>query len=71
MFESVASIGMFTLESLRSKGIGTSILLGLNDECARLGIHPIAGCWYYNQLSKKTLEKAGMFSPTRLLKISF
>ena len=28
----------------------------------------IAGCWYYNHTSKKTLEKAGMLTQTRLLK---
>jgi hypothetical protein len=39
--------------------------------CAQQGRRPIAGCWYYNHLSKKTLEKAGLFSQTRLLKFLY
>ncbi len=30
-----------------------------------------AGCWYYNHRSKQTLERAGLYSPTRLLRISY
>lgn len=67
----VASIGMFTLETMRIKGIGASTLTFLIQELKRENIRPIAGCWYYNHLSKKTLEKAGMFTQTRLLKVSF
>jgi RimJ/RimL family protein N-acetyltransferase len=65
------SIGMFTVEEYRQKGIGTSILLALKDMVYREGKIPIAGCWYYNHQSKKTLEKAGMYSATRLLKVQF
>lgn len=65
------SIGMFTVEEYRQKGIGTSILLALKDMVYKEGMIPIAGCWYYNHQSKKTLEKAGMYSATRLLKVQF
>jgi RimJ/RimL family protein N-acetyltransferase len=67
----VASIGMFTVEPFRGLGIGPAILTGLIDICTQQGLHPIAGCWYYNHRSKKTLEKAGLFSQTRLLKILY
>jgi Acetyltransferase (GNAT) domain len=30
-----------------------------------------AGCWYYNHLSKRTLERAGMVTQTRLLKLDY
>lgn len=67
----VGSCGMFTVEAQRRQGIGAAIIAYLIDRCAELGLRPIAGCWYYNHRSKKTLEKAGMFTQTRLLKISY
>jgi hypothetical protein len=39
--------------------------------CHAEGLRPIAGCWYYNDLSRKTLEAAGMTTPTRLLRFEF
>lgn len=67
----VGSCGMFTVEPCRNQGIGPAIITHLIGRCAELGLRPVAGCWYYNHRSKKTLEKAGMFAQTRLLKISF
>jgi RimJ/RimL family protein N-acetyltransferase len=67
----VASIGMYTVESFRGLGIGTAVITFLMDVCAQQGLQAIAGCWYYNHLSKKTLEKAGLFTQTRLLKVSY
>jgi len=67
----VGSCGMFTVEAQRKQGIGPAIITHLIRRCAELGLRPIAGCWYYNHRSKKTLEKAGMFTQTRLLKISY
>jgi GNAT superfamily N-acetyltransferase len=69
LYDHVASIGMFTIAEGRQQGIGTNMLIALKELCYREGITPIAGCWYYNHNSKKTLEKAGFFSQTRLLKI--
>jgi RimJ/RimL family protein N-acetyltransferase len=71
LYEDIASIGMFTAELHRHRGVGTTTIGLLIEECARRGVQPIAGCWYYNHASKRTLERAGMFSPTRLLKIDY
>lgn len=65
------SIGMFTVEEYRERGIGTAILIQLKNQVYKIGKKPLAGCWFYNHNSKKTLEKAGMISNTRLLKIFY
>src|SRR6478752_1531303 len=70
LFDDVASIGMFTIERFRGSGVGSATIFLLAQSCRDLGIRPVAGCWYYNHFSKKTLERAGMFSATRLLKIA-
>jgi GNAT superfamily N-acetyltransferase len=70
-FDDVASIGMFTIEQFRSAGVGSATISLLAQTCRDQGIRPVAGCWYYNHFSKKTLERAGMFSATRLLKIDY
>jgi|SaaInlV_130m_DNA_2_1039683.scaffolds.fasta_scaffold25677_1 thymidine kinase len=64
-----ASIGMFVIEEKRQQGFGVKTLLRLKHCCYDMEINPIAGCWYYNHNSKKTLEKAGMYTKTRLLNI--
>jgi GNAT superfamily N-acetyltransferase len=69
--QDVASIGMFTLEAHRRTGAGTATIVALIAACLQDGIRPIAGCWYYNHGSKRTLERAGMYAPTRLLKVDF
>jgi hypothetical protein len=51
--------------------VGTATIAMLMEECQRRSLRPVAGCWYYNHRSKQTLERAGMFSPTRLLKIDY
>ena len=66
-----ASIGMFTAELFRHQGVGAAIIAHLIDVCQERGLRPVAGCWYYNHNSKKTLEKAGMVSQTRLLRVSY
>ena len=71
LFDDVASIGMFTIEQFRGSGVGSATISLLAQACRDQGIRPVAGCWYYNHFSKKTLERAGMFSATRLLKIDF
>ncbi|MCE7979700.1 MAG: N-acetyltransferase [Caldilinea sp. CFX5] len=65
------SCGMFTVAEHRNQGIGPAIITHLIGCCHAQGLRPVAGCWYYNHRSKKTLEKAGLFSATRLLKISY
>jgi hypothetical protein len=66
-----ASIGMFTHEQHRQKGVGRSLTMYLKKACYERGFIPIAGCWYHNHHSKKTLESAGMLTKTRLLKFNF
>ncbi len=63
--------GMITLDKNRRKGIGRSIQLHLADICRENGAIPISGCWYYNHLSKKTIESAGRYTKTRILKVIF
>lgn len=65
------SIGMFVNEQYRQKGIGTTIISKLKQWCYDKGLTPICGCWYYNHNSKKTLERAGMVTKTRLLNTEF
>lgn len=66
-----ASIGMQTVESYRQQGVGRNILLLLKEIVYSQQRIPIAGCWYYNHFSRRTLESAGMYTQTRLLQIHF
>ena len=63
------SIGMFTRECYRQKGIGRTIITKLKELCYENGEIPICGCWYYNTNSKLTLESSGFISKTRLLNV--
>lgn len=69
--KSYACTGMFTNEKYRQKGIARSIIMHLKDICRERGLKPMAGCWYYNHNSKRTLESTGYASYTRLLRIDF
>jgi RimJ/RimL family protein N-acetyltransferase len=71
LYDDVASIGMFTIERFRREGVGTATIALLIAACRRRGLRPVAGCWYYNHRSKRTLERAGMYSATRLLKVDY
>ena len=64
-----ASIGMFTNQLFRRRGFATETIRYLRKVCHRDQVVPISGCWYYNHLSKRTLEAAGMVTSSRLLKI--
>jgi GNAT superfamily N-acetyltransferase len=55
-----ASIGMFVNRDFRGKGYAPLILLKLKEWCYQHDLKPIAGCWYPNTLSRKSLEAAGM-----------
>jgi len=63
--------GMVTLPEHRKKGVGRSIQIHLADICEEKGEIPVSGCWYYNTLSKKTIESAGRHSRIRLLRVLF
>lgn len=69
MLPGYASIGMFTNEQYRQRGIGRTVISHLKNRCYAHGLTPICGCWYYNTLSKRTLEAAGMVTKTRLLNV--
>ena len=71
LYEDVASIGMYTIERFRQTGVGTATIAKLVEECRRRSLRPVAGCWYYNHRSRRTLQRAGMYSPTRLLKFDY
>lgn len=64
-------IGMIVLEQHRQKGAGRSLIMHLADICRENGHIPVAGCWYYNHNSKRTLESGGMYTKTRLLHVMF
>jgi len=66
-----ASIGMIVREEYRQRGYGANILNGLKNIVKSKGKIPISGCWYYNHNSKKTMESAGAYSKTRLLRFHF
>jgi N-acetylglutamate synthase-like GNAT family acetyltransferase len=66
-----ASIGMIVREEYRQKGFGANILNGLKNIVKGKGLQAISGCWYYNHNSKKTMESAGAYSKTRLLRFYF
>lgn len=65
-----ASIGMLTAQDQRMRGIGECTIRHMRGVAHGLGLRPIAGCWYLNHASKRTLEAAGMATATRLLNIS-
>src|SRR5215211_6574166 len=71
LYDDVASIGMYTIERFRQAGVGTATIAMLIEECHRRSLRPVAGCWYYNHRSRRTLQRAGMYSATRLLKIDY
>jgi len=65
------SIGMYTMPAHRGKGIAVSTLLQLIGEAHAAGLQPIAGCWVGNHASKRSLERAGMASRTRYVRVEF
>jgi N-acetylglutamate synthase-like GNAT family acetyltransferase len=66
-----ASIGMIVCEQHRQKGFGSNILNRLKNIVKGKGLQAISGCWYYNHNSKKTMESAGAYSKTKLLRFYF
>jgi len=58
----IVSIGMFVGEKHRRKGAARTILLHLKKWAYENKLQPVAGCWYYNTLSRRSLESAGMIA---------
>lgn len=69
--KSTASIGMFVCPSHRKAGFAANILEHLKLACFEKGLRVVSGCWYYNHNSKKSMEAAGAYSKTRLVKFYF
>jgi len=67
----VSSIGMYVCEKYRQQGIAANILEHLKRICFEKGYRVLSGCWYYNHHSKKSMESAGAYSRTRLIKFYF
>lgn len=67
----MASVGMYVREEYRMRGYGAKIIRGLQKDTVGKARLPIAGCWVWNHGSKKTMERAGLVSQTRYMKISF
>ena len=57
--------------ALPSGWVGMATIAMLVGECRRRSLRPVAGCWYYNHRSRRTLQRAGMYASTRLLKIEY
>ena len=53
---------MFVNREYRGKGYAPLILLKLKEWCYSNSFKPVAGCWYPNTLSRKSLERAGMIA---------
>jgi len=60
LFKGTVSIGMYTSADFRKKGVARKILLNLKNQAYDQGLRPVAGCWYYNTLSRMSLEASGM-----------
>lgn len=57
---STVDIGMFADPDRRGRGIGRSIIALLAQQVSDSGRRPVAGCWWRNWQSRRTLESAGM-----------
>lgn len=67
----IASIGMYVCEEFRRKGIAANILQNLKHIAWDNGCRAFSGCWYYNHNSKKSMESAGAYSKSRLVRFFF
>ena len=67
----IASIGMYVMEEKRLMGYGKNILRQLCERMTEEGYNCRSGCWYYNHNSLKSMEAAGAYSKTRLLRFYF
>lgn len=66
-----ASIGMHVCEPYRRQGFAASLLQELKHIVQQKGCRAFSGCWYYNHNSKKSMESAGAYSKTRLVRFYF
>lgn len=71
IIDTIGSIGMYVKEDKRQQGYAKNILKLLQNKVIERGKSAVSGCWYYNHNSKKSMESAGAFSKTRLLRFYF
>lgn len=71
VIRNMASIGMYVHEDKRQMGYAANILKSLQRMVESKGYSPRSGCWYYNHNSKKSMERAGAYAQSRLLKFYF
>ena len=64
-------IGMIVPEKHRRNGLGTYIIIKLKEYCYQNNKIPVCECYYYNNPSKKTLERAGFISKHRMIRFEF
>lgn len=71
LFTDCVSIGMITKTEHRGKGVAKEILYQLKQVAYKQGLKPVAGCWYYNTLSRKSLEGVNLLATSKevLLKV--
>lgn len=69
--KSMSSVGMYVMPEKRQQGYAANILKALQKLVESQGYTARSGCWYYNHNSKKSMESAGAYSKTRLLKFYF
>jgi GNAT superfamily N-acetyltransferase len=67
----IASVGMYVMEKKRRLGYAKNILRQLCELMSEEGYNCRSGCWYYNHNSLKSMEAAGAYSKTRLLRFYF
>lgn len=70
LYAATASVGIFVIAKARGRNHGSMTARGLAELCRSDGIMPIAGCFSRNTYSRNALLKAGMYSVTRLLRIT-
>jgi len=58
--DQTASIGMYCIRKHRKHGVAQTILWHLKEEVYAIGRSPVAGCWFYNTLSRRALESANL-----------
>ena len=71
VIKDISSIGMYVCEQYRRQGFAANILQKLKHISRDNGCRVFSGCWYYNHNSKKSMESAGAYSKTRLIRFYF
>jgi hypothetical protein len=67
----IACVGMFVLPEHRKKNFGTWTILSMKALVRERGLAPRCGCWYYNNASRFTLQKAGFIPEQKMLVVHF